>query len=485
MKSRASVYISIHRNKFCKFNFLLCVFLLWPFAVSSETEKNSEISSEEIKELVASVKNATQNFQLQLQQSHDNFTKTLYPGKSTEISLDLSVRGINESVDVYALLLMTNQKRILVERISKEVISSKSKIRWLNINFGRLNYNGLGALSNKAGKEIMKVGYAEVKSMAMDMAGNVGTGMISVLKVPAQNYPIHLSLPFETFSQLLESLTKQKMDEALMKKFRMDNEKFPVTVNLVYLATVQRGVNETIKNIRVKITPPKSIFFYDGVVLAPALVKRFSNGITVVRYDDSRVNRLFIKSRSPAGTKRPKLKEISKKTSQLKVNGKLDISVASSSGIQIGRISTVDFTVRYEKLKPASEIYVMLQPSDGDKVIQLDKGTKVVSQYDGVRLRLCHDPQLGSGYMRIQEDPIIINAPLFIGRMEAGHIASIDRGGAGMVSGRVTFTAPPLNLYYDRIRATPIALSWSDDGRLCTVMDTKKSPHIDIKIKDR
>lgn len=467
------------------YGLLFCLLTTFPIISWAET-KEDKINSDEIKQLVETVKTSTRNFQLEIKRSPDKPLTILKPNNTSELFLDLTAQGVTSSMDVYAMVLLVEGDRMVVERVSKEMMKSKSKIRSLSIKFGTLNYQGLGSLSNKAGKKIMKVGYADIKRMKIDLAGNVGTNPISTMKISPDNYPVHLSLPFETFSQLLLSFTKQKMSKKAMDKFRMDNEKFPVTVNLVYLATLKGNGKETIKNISLKIMPPKSVFFYDGIVLAPALVKRFANGINVVRYDDDHVNRLIIPSASPSNTTRPKVTKVNTpKSKPLEVNGKLSISVPSATKVNIGRASTVKFTVKYEDLNPSSEIYVLLQPVNGNELIQLNKGTRIKSKYTSAKMRLCNDPQLAIGHMRIKEKPIIINAPVFLGRLEAGRIGESKKGGQGVVSNTVTFTPPPFNVYYDRIRATPISLSWSNDGRLCTVMDTGKFSYIDIKISGR
>lgn len=469
---------------------LLRMLIALPVAVQAESKQDDEtskISSEEITQMVETVNNSTRNFQLELKRSTGKNGVKLKPGIMSEVLLDLTAQGVDGSFDVYALVLMAERNRMVIERVSKEIIKSKSKIRTLSMNFSKFNYEDFGTVSNKVGKEILKMGYADIKGARLTFAGNVGTDPISTMTIAAENYPIHLSLPFETLSKLLLSFTKQKLDKKAMDKFRTENENFPVTVNLVYLATLKGKGKEAIRNIALKIMPPKSVFFYDGIILAPALVKRFANGIAVVQYDDARINRLIIPSASPEGAKRPKVtKTVSKpKPKPLEVNGKLTISVPPATQVNIGRPATVNFSVKYEALKPASEIYVMLQPANGNEVIQLNEGTRITSTYKDAKLRLCNDPQLATGHMRIKEKPIIINAPLLFGRMEAGRIGASEKGGQGVVSGSVTFSPPPFNLYYDRIRATPIALSWSDDGRLCTVVDTAQSPYVDIKISGR
>lgn len=473
---------SIRRAIFHIFLFFICSDIV--FAENDTKSSKSEISDTDIKQMLQHTESLAGEYQLGLSLSKNNQTVILKPNVSNIIKLDLQSNGFKGEFDIYALVLMSEGNRLVAERVSKDIKESKSNIRSLNFGMGKLQYSEFGTLSNKIGVPVLKIGYVSLEDMNLKLVGSVGSGAISTLGISQSNYPVNFTLPFETLGNIFITLFKDQIDDKAMSEMNIKNEKFPIIINLAYLGSITAG-NDILDDIVINITPTTSLFFYDGIMIAPAVIKRYSNGMNVLLFDDKRVNRLIIPCEPPPNTTRPKV-SISKNeiNKPQEVNGELKIFVIGDSSLTIGRKSTIDFKVEYNKLKPSSEIYVVLQPANGNEIIQIEENKKVTSTTKSVVVTLCKDPKLDSGTMQIQESGIVISAPL-IGKLEAGRLNTVEKGGNGSVLGKITFTPPPFNDYYDRIRATPMALSWSDDGRLCTVFDTVNSNYTEIKIKGR
>lgn len=447
-------------------------------AENNPSEAKDKISSEAVKATVSRVMASLERYSVRLSLI-DKRGLPLKVGEPHTLRLKASVSGVPAGFDVYALVLMADDERILVERISRDVKAPQSKSRSLALSLKNFGYRQMGTVSSK-GKPVLDIGYADIRGFGVTFGGKLGGGSHSFLKIGRDNYPTHVSLPAETLGKLLTGGEPEEKDDAPLKE---QDERFPVTVNLAYLGTTDSGRAEIIDDIALTLTPPKKVpFFFNGVLLAPVVVKRHPNGLAVLRYDDERVNRLIVRSESPPGAKR--LSPPQPKPKKERPETKLRASLLEPVQARVGRKLKVPLRVDYEKLKPNSELYVVLQPAHGEKVLREQGGRVRKGSFSGLSVTSCQDPAATAGQLRIKPRPIVLSQPV-VGKVEGGWIASVEKGGTGTARGSVTFVAPPYNAFYDRIRVTPVVLAWKDDGRLCSYLTTDNSGFVDIKIKNR
>lgn len=441
-------------------------------------DKPEVLSSEEVTKLVEQFERATSRYRISLRAGP---IARMRPGVAQTVRLELEVAGLGAGYDIYALVLMAEGDRVVTERISRDVRAPGSSFRHFGAKFGSLNYNGFATFSRRDGQPFMKTGYAELEGVRFTIGGTLGNGMLSTLRVGDGSFPVHVSLPFETLGK---AFLAESPD---LEHLRVENESFPLTVNLVYLGTSGGARSEVFRDIAVEITPPTGSIYYDGVLLAPAVVKRFANGFSIVRYDDTKTNRLILASVAPEGAQRPPARATSRRSGARSTTANppdLRVTATSRGALRIGRPATVDVRVTYSRVQSDTEMYVLLHPANGDQLVTEQSGSTRRLSAQQVAMQFCEDPEARAGRLRISNKPIVLTAPLY-GAMEGGWIASVKEGGGGTVGGTITFTPPPLNAYYDRIKAIPVALTWNDQGRLCTVLETASAPNVELRIAGR
>lgn len=461
----------------------------WAAAAATPAAPPAELETEQVSALVEATLAEVPRFQLELRAAQAD-APPLRAGQAGQVRLDITMSGVPAGFDVYAMVVPALEGCLIVERISKKAAPSGSKLRSFSTSFGGLNVSEWATLSDTARQPVVKIDHARVRTLAFTLAGSLGNGALSTLQVGPENFPVHFALPVEMLADMLMSGSRSGQERAALQDYKVQNENFPLLLNFAYLASAGAGRDrQTVTGIPLTLTPPDSRYRYDAVMLIPLLVRRHANGLVVARLDEARANRLSIAAQAPADALAGGCKAAGEDTpappEPPEAQGRLQLAASDAPRLQIGREARVNFRIDYADLPRDTELYVLLQTAHGKMVVGQGDGMTTEVSSGSTRLRLCTDPRAQGGLLRIRDEPIVIDGPMIVGRLEAGKLASAHRGGAGSVNGSIAFTPPPLNRFYDRVRATPIALTWSADGRLCTVLDTAGAPGVDLPIEGR
>lgn len=450
-----------------------------------------EIDNDTVNAMVAGTLAQTARYQLELSRRGVPGATPLQASRRQAVPLQLALSGVPEGYDVYGLVMAAQDECLVAERISRRVAKSTSLMRSLNAKTARFSWSDAGTLQDKAGQPMVKMGHLRLQGAEITIAGLPGAGALSTVGFGSRAYPMNIAFGVESISNAMFTMLDPDATPEKLKQFKVDNEDFPLLLNFAYLASASGQARETLADLQLELTAPDAPLHYNGVVVWPVLVKRFANGLVVVRIDDHHSNRLVLPAEPAAGT-RPIPCEADVQTTATPTPepaadpGRLTLAALDPPPLRVGREASVEFRADFAALGPDTEVYVVLQPADGNNVLSSSGGVNISAGATSVRMRACNDPQLQAGELRIQPDPIVIAAPPLVGgRLEAGKLGSVAAGGQGVLRGRVRFTPPPLNRYYDRMRATPVALSWSKDGRLCTTLSTEARSYVELRLEGR
>lgn len=448
-----------------------------------------EIDTDTVNAMVASTLAQTARYQLELTRRTVAGATPLQASRKQAVPLQLALSGVPGGFDVYGLVMAAQDECLVAERISRQAAKSTSLMRSLNAKTARFSWSDAGTLMDKAGRPMVKMGHLRLQGAEVTIAGLPGAGALSTVGFGSRTYPMNIAFGVESISNAMFTMLDPDATPEKLNQFKLDNEDFPLLLNFAYLASSSGQARETLADLQLELTAPDAPLHYNRVVVWPVLVKRFANGLVVVRIDDAHSNRLVLPAEPAAGTRPiPCDADVQPAAAPEPVAdpGRLTLAAIDPPVLRVGREASVEFRAEFAGLGPDTEVYVVLQPADGNNLLSSSGGVNITAGATSVRMRACNDPQLQAGELRIQPDPIVIAAPPMVGgRLEAGKLASVAAGGQGVVRGRLRFTPPPLNRYYDRMRATPVALSWSKDGRLCTTLSTESRSYVEMRLEGR
>lgn len=317
-------------------------------------------------------------------------------------------------------------------------------------------------------------GKARVTGMKSTFCKGFKGASTSLFKISPENYPISAKFYPEDLGILLSIFMMRDVQE-----YKAKHEE----ISFAFITSFGMGGDGAAFGT-LKFTPPSLSKYYDGILIKPYIFEYVNKeGRRCASHNSTKMNSLQFRIK-PDLPEPPS--DQNKKNEPIEVIGNINIENYQPTGarLRLGMPNSIKLFISYNGLEPNTEIYVMVNTMLGNSHMRKD-GLKLTAP--SMNFTIYEDPNMNGGFYRIsaKNKPAYSEGFAPMGPFEAAYIATIKEGGAGKVSETIEFTPPPIPVYYDGIKLTPLYFKWGNDLKHTGYYNSEQMKHIIIPIEGR